>query len=317
MYDRPQNQLGLPHGWQLMCEPVLVLVDAPIENDRIPVREKKAEDSIYNLPVKLFQGGYEDVSRPAEPGVDVEVEYWKSGPTRKGLLEDLIYYWQRERPESFRWEDPSLFSVAHYPLKIVAAEWMTYAAVMDYSIKRYEYTVEDLPNSYRQLDRLNSDLQTLQAWRRRALSSLHKISTARRFISFHQAEELDREDSDELLYDYEYVAEKIDDYSHRLESSLPVVTSLVQIVDSRRSFEETSNVSRLTYLALVFVPLTFTSGLFGMNANVAPGGKHFWIYFAVAVPVTLAVFLLAQPSAGGSRRIWKSVRLAQKPQLFV
>lgn len=45
-------------------------------------------------------------------------------------MEDLMYYWQMERPRSFHEKDPSLLSMSYYPLKIVAAEWINYAAVM-------------------------------------------------------------------------------------------------------------------------------------------------------------------------------------------
>ena len=33
-----------------------------------------------------------------------------------------------------------------------------------------------------------------------------------------------------------------------------------------------------------------------MDLNIAPGGEGFWIYFVMAIPVTLAVFLIARPS---------------------
>lgn len=295
----------------------LVLVDAPIENDQIPIRDEQAEPAYFSLPVKLFQGGYEDFLEPLEEDVSIGIDVSALGPSRQGLLKDLIYYWQRKLPDSFNSENPSLLSVALYPLKIVAAEWMNYVAVMNYSIKRYEYTIENLSTLFKEPDYLNSDLRDLQTWRRRSLSSQHKLSLVRRFVDFHQIEEVEPEDSTMVLEDYIYITEKIKDYAERLESMLPVVTSMVQIVDSRRSFAETANVSRLTYLALVFVPLTFTSGLFGMNTDIAPGGKKFWIYFAVAVPVTVIVFVLAQPPASELRRLYIYLRSSRKPQVLV
>jgi hypothetical protein len=68
---------------------------------------------------------------------------------------------------------------------------------------------------------------------------------------------------------------------------------MVQIVDSRRlcSLPETANVTRLTYLAIIFVPLSFTASLFSMNTEIAPGSRGFWIHFCVAIPLTLVSFL--------------------------
>lgn len=166
---------------------------------------------------------------------------------------------------------------------------------------------------------MNSDLRTLQAWRRRSLSSQHKISLVRRFVGSNQYQDRGTEstDSDVLLDDYTYVAERIDAYAHRLESMLPIVTSMVQVVDSRRSFAEIANVSRLTYLALIFIPLTFTSGLFSMNAENAPGGERFWVYFVVAVPMTMTVFLLAQPATRDLRGLYAYMRKPQKSRFPV
>ncbi|MCJ1335963.1 hypothetical protein MMC09_001237 [Bachmanniomyces sp. S44760] len=77
-----------------------------------------------------------------------------------------------------------------------------------------------------------------------------------------------------LLQDYEHIAAEVDIYSHSLEVKVPIITSLIQIVESQRALVETGNISRLTYLALLFVPLSFVSGLFSMNANIAPGGER-------------------------------------------
>lgn len=60
-----------------------------------------------------------------------------------------------------------------------------------------------------------------------------------------------------LIEDFEHIAVNMEDAGCRLESMLPIVTSLVQIVDTRRSFAETANISRLTILAPIFVPLSF------------------------------------------------------------
>jgi Mg2+ and Co2+ transporter CorA len=98
-----------------------------------------------------------------------------------------------------------------------------------------------------------------------------------------------------LIGDYEHVSAKIHEFDRRLESMQPLVTSLVQIVDARRSFAETANITRLTVLALVFVPLSYVSSLFSMNPNNLPGSPDFWVYVAVAIPLTLFVITIACP----------------------
>jgi Mg2+ and Co2+ transporter CorA len=232
------------------------------------------------------------------------------------MLEDLAYYWSREWPADFDPENPTLLSLCFHPLKIIAAEWMNVLAVMNYHIKRYEYSIEGQKTIAQDLDRLNTDLNSLQRWKRRNLSSKQKIGAIRRFVDSHVGHvvgesktmlQADSMNSRCLVEDFGYLTASLDQYSERLESMLPVVMSLVQISDTRRSLAEAANISRLTYLAFVFIPLSFTSSLFSMNTDIGPGGRHFWIYFVVAIPITAATFLLARPP--GSPREWLQTRI--------
>ena len=90
-----------------------------------------------------------------------------------------------------------------------------------------------------------------------------------------------------LLKDIKHIAANAEIYQHRLKSMIPIVISLVQIVDSRRSIAEKTNMTQLTYLALIFVPLTFVPSIFSMSGHLAPGGKSFWIYFVIAIPLVI------------------------------
>ena len=98
----------------------------------------------------------------------------------------------------------------------------------------------------------------------------------------------------ELIEDYEHIASTIEIYDRRLDATVPIVTSLIQIIDSQRSLQETANITRLTYLALVFVPLTFVASLFSMNDKITSSAQYFWRYFAVAIPVCALVLFIAR-----------------------
>ncbi|OCL02332.1 hypothetical protein AOQ84DRAFT_273835, partial [Glonium stellatum] len=269
----------------------LVLVDPPITDRYLVESGKNKEMSEICLPSRFFLGGYEDFLDPLSLDQDIDKQ---SGPNRQGLMEDLIYYWSTEQPECFNYKEPTILAISYFPLRIVAAEWVKYVAVMYRSVKQYEYSNNELPSFLHQLKKLNSDMRSLQSWRRRSMSSQQKVRTVIRFLRPYKSLEMRDETYISLVEDYEHVSASIDECSRRLESMLPVVTSLVQIVDSRRSFAETANISRLTILALIFVPLTFVSSLFSMGATNGPGGPYFWVYFVVALPVTLIVFLIAR-----------------------
>lgn len=269
-------------------------MDPPISDTYFSVSTSAQNRIATEEPSHPFMGGLEDFLD--SPSFFDNSQIRQPSTSRSDLFEGLMYYWGRGPPDCFNGSDPSLLSLAYYPLRIVAAEWANYVSVMHYSIREYEYSVDGHPVPVSKLNKLNSDLRSLQSWRRRSMQSQSKIDQVKRFIRFHEARDKAHSgDCRSLLNDYEHIATNINAYGQRLENTVPVVTSLVQIADSRRTYAESSNVRRLTYLAQVFVPLTFTSGLFSMNVDVTPGRQHFWIYLAVAFPVTLLVFLVARP----------------------
>ena len=54
---------------------------------------------------------------------------------------------------------------------------------------------------------------------------------------------------------------------------------------AERSIREAKSVKVLTILGIVFIPLAFVASLFGMPDLFRPGGRLFWMYFVVSVPL--------------------------------
>ncbi|KAI9656066.1 MAG: hypothetical protein M1821_005127 [Bathelium mastoideum] len=262
----------------------LVLTDRPVTDEVYDVNN--GAHTLHKLPVQPqpWLGGYEGFQ---DPSFSVEA---LTAPRRNSMMDELLYYWNRQLPANVDNENNLVLALSYYPLKIVAAEWMIYGTLMNRTIKNYEYASSELSDLNIALEKLNSDLKDLQSWRRRSVRSQHKINMISIFLRAYDSPE-----AQSLQEDYAYVFSVIGGYSRLLESTIPLVISFVQIIDSRRDFTETTNISRLTMLALIFVPLTFISSLFSMNPENAPGSHYFWVYFAVAIPVMLLVCILARP----------------------
>lgn len=96
-----------------------------------------------------------------------------------------------------------------------------------------------------------------------------------------------------VLKDAGYIMSQLNHYGDSLEQIIPVATSMVQLLDSRRSTLEAANVSRLTYIALVFVPLSWVASLFSMSDEYSPGHRYFWVYVATALPLMIFVLFLS------------------------
>jgi hypothetical protein len=269
----------------------LIIVDPPLGNVHFQYGHKDSDAHRVELDLRPFLGTYEDFTEP--PKFSEDWTYLIDKP-RRSLLDDIVGYWNCDVPAGFTPENPTLQSLAYYPLRIVAAEWVKYVEVMQHCIKLYQYNDTHVPT----LDKINHDLRELQGWRLRSLNSQQKVGSVIRKIKAHNATEPDagsRAAMEPIIEDYEVILNNMQTAGARLENMLPVVTSLVQIIDARQSLAETANISRLTVLALIFVPLSFVSSLFSMNPANMPGSSHFWVYFAVALPVTFLVFLVARP----------------------
>lgn len=220
----------------------------------------------------------------------------------------MILYWSNGQASRFDVNAPTLVSLSYYPLKVVAAEWMTYLEVLYHSTKEYEYDSSAIAAPMEKLAELNTDLYALQKWTRRIMASSHKFCYVIGFLKHRSNDDRDKESIAQLIEDYEHIASTLGIYGRRLEATVPIVTSLIHMIDSQRSLIETANITRLTYLAMVFVPLTFVASLFSMNEEITSSIHCLELYFAVAIPMCALVFLIARPPKQVFRLLASKIR---------
>lgn len=214
--------------------------------------------------------------------------------TAASMFDELIRYRCLEVPsDTIDPESYPLAFVSYVPLRIIAAEWVNYIAAMCFAMKQYEYPPSIYEISAKDINQITLALISLGSWSRRVLSSKAHIDTAVSMVRHEQDEGLQEVYWNDLLEDFECVRSSLIDHAKQLENVASLVGSYLHLAESRRAFNEAKNISRLTVLALFFVPLGYVSSLFSMNEAVAPGGDLFWLYFAIAIPVSLGVFALA------------------------
>jgi len=71
-----------------------------------------------------------------------------------------------------------------------------------------------------------------------------------------------------------------------------LVGSKQSVLEAKRSVKEAKTMKVLTFLGLIFIPLAFSCSLLSMNESYLPATGHFWIYFAVSLPLIVFVFLM-------------------------
>lgn len=246
-----------------------------------------------------FQGGFEEFMKP-EKFSDFATLPKQIQPSKSSFLHNLIWYY-RTPPPGLDLENPSLLSLAYYPIKISSSHWMLYILILGRYYKYYEYSVNK--------PHLNSALETtlvdLQRWRRRARQSLHKVATVARFIDLYSRPDIrattpppQKKSSvnddlsqvcDSLQGDYKNIIAQIEDYSRGMEFLISISTTMVQLENGRQSVLEAFNVRRLTYIVLVLAPPGLVAALFSMSGEFLPGSTKFWIYVVTALLTLLFV----------------------------
>lgn len=68
-----------------------------------------------------------------------------------------------------------------------------------------------------------------------------------------------------LLKDYEYLLEKAETLSKSCDRGMDMARNNVMVAESYRSFQQARHVSKLTFLAFLYLPASFSTSFFGMN----------------------------------------------------
>lgn len=94
----------------------------------------------------------------------------------------------------------------------------------------------------------------------------------------------------------------IDDYSHllhrtgklfeRCKNGIEITMNKSMVLESRKAIEQAERVRKLTLLATVFIPLTFSTSVFGMNLKVLGQGEvDFWWFIVFSIPIVCLAYV--------------------------
>ncbi|KAF4230464.1 hypothetical protein CNMCM8980_002687 [Aspergillus fumigatiaffinis] len=100
------------------------------------------------------------------------------------------------------------------------------------------------------------------------------------------------EDKPGIIRNVADLFQDIDQMLTRLRHASTSLTSNMGLLDSRRSIDEAHAVTRLTELAFLFIPLSFSSSIFGMQVEPFKDSAPLWNFFIVAITVTTFAYLM-------------------------
>lgn len=96
-----------------------------------------------------------------------------------------------------------------------------------------------------------------------------------------------------LIRDFDYLLGKARDLTSECDRGMSIMMNKASINEAQKVIVQAERITKLTKLAFVFVPLSFTSSFFGMNFSQFTSGNNLgvWIWFAISVPTLLLSIL--------------------------
>ncbi|KAI1081225.1 hypothetical protein F5B20DRAFT_537383 [Whalleya microplaca] len=223
---------------------------------------------------------------------------------RTKLYDDVLFWINKMSQEDINAAKDNPMAMAFRISQIICAEWLTLGRYITARLGQIEWEIER-PDFRLNSNYFNESLTKLHTWRRRLPLYKDMVGDTRKKLfppvppspsdsssSSTPTPKAKKDCMDALRADFAIVAGHIDDLLSRTERIAAVATAVTAIEESRRAVEQNKALGRLTYLAVIFAPLSFISSFFSMSENVADLSNTFWIYFAVAIPVSLVVFLV-------------------------
>ncbi|EME42542.1 hypothetical protein DOTSEDRAFT_36394 [Dothistroma septosporum NZE10] len=96
-----------------------------------------------------------------------------------------------------------------------------------------------------------------------------------------------------LMDDYCGLLQKAQGLAEDCDRGIRNVEHLASHAESKKAIAQAKGVERLTRLAFVFVPMSFTATFFGMNfKEVGQGQLPIWVWFVVTVPICVVSLVL-------------------------
>ncbi|KAJ4253405.1 hypothetical protein NW762_010562 [Fusarium torreyae] len=204
---------------------------------------------------------------------------------------DSVIYWTRRMPRA------DLASISTNPVvmasgmaHLVCAEWLRLCRYIPTRLEQVEWEIQN-PDFRLDPNGINSSLSRLYPWRR--WLPLYRTMLAETSLKLFRGCSLALNTShSNLQQDFYAIETMIDELQQRIDKIVAVITAIISIEESRRAITQNQHIGRLTYLAMIFAPLSFISSFFSMATDLTALRDTFWVYFCFALPISLIVFLL-------------------------
>jgi hypothetical protein len=243
-----------------------------------------------------------------------------AGPPRTSFFDDFIY-WSHRQNKSRSPTHHEIGPPIHIPVQVlfhlICVEWFTMAEYIRARLGQIDWEVAFPEHFLRKEVNVDIALRKLHVWRRlvplyremltdtlRRLSNMTCYDTAQKQSGTASCKDDGFRDPPESLFnrrgsispfhvDIQRALESMEEYQQRIDRLTSVVTAIITIADSRRGLTDNKNLARITWLAMVFIPLSFVAGLFSMQDDITKLSETLKWYSAAAFSLAAVVLALA------------------------
>lgn len=263
--------------------PALVVVDEAVK--RILAGDQKKNSIIPTLQAPTpFQGGYQDFL----PFSTIQEAKQTPGPPRSSIYDDLCYYVQYHHNVLDLSADSR--SSTLFVHKIVASESALLAQYMNGVLSTIAWQLSRLNElrGFRSdwIEQRWSDLMGIQRriggyrddvmW---TISSLEAPNVPQGLSSWKNC-----------VTDFQWIEARLLRLHEDARSLVEAFSGLAGIAGNQQALSEARNISYLNILGTTFVPLSLIASILSLPRPYTPGAPEAWKYWAIAVPLVIAVY---------------------------
>jgi len=90
-----------------------------------------------------------------------------------------------------------------------------------------------------------------------------------------------------------------------------MVSAQISVEIGNLAVVEAARMRRLTIAALFFLPMSLVAGLLSMGGSFGLDSGHWWVFFAVAIPLTVAVVYVGARDTGPKPQVLKPKQFSE------
>lgn len=208
------------------------------------------------------------------------------------LILDNIVFTFKEKADDLFVPIRNRIKNTQWRFRSLGADYLGYA-IVDTIVDQYYFLMDVLDNATTSLEDTlltseptRASLHAIQAYKRELINVKRHVAPMRDMLSDILHSETRLIEDKTRLY-FKDVSDHILLVSEAIDSYREVLSGLLEIYISSTSNKMNEVMKVLTVFATIFIPLTFLSGIYGMNFEYMPELKWHWAY-----PMLWGVFIL-------------------------